>query len=276
MRRARYQRGQLRLSRRKDGSKVWEYRWREAQTDGTRKRRSKIVGSFEDYPNESLAQTALDGLRLNANQLTLQGANKDISVEALVYHYREHELPDIFFKEDPERISDEDERKSWSTQDTYDGYLSKWFASGRVVGTQMGGCGFQEKCHLHPALDCEAENWAAKNRSFAKANSDELGIGESIAALEDENDLQPSQRLGVCQPCQERYAAVLAKVYLSRLHQASSGQNWLTEAYRLAHLPSYVWDDPECQWREPQSHSGAHASCQSQGHDGHLRPSCDR
>jgi len=78
MRCARYQRGQLRLSRRKDGSKVWEYRWREAQTDGTRKRRSKIVGSFEDYPNESLAQAALDGLRLNANQLTLQGANKDI------------------------------------------------------------------------------------------------------------------------------------------------------------------------------------------------------
>ncbi len=126
MRRARYQRGQLRLSRRKDGSKVWEYRWREAQTDGTRKRRSKIVGSLEDYPNESLVQTALDGLRLNANQLTLQGANKDTSVEALVYHYREHELPDIFFKEDPERISDEDERKSWSTQDTYDGYLRKW------------------------------------------------------------------------------------------------------------------------------------------------------
>jgi hypothetical protein len=65
-------------------------------------------------------------LRLNVNQLTLQGANKDISVEALVNHYREHELPDIFFKEDPERISDEDERKSWSTQDTYDGYLRKW------------------------------------------------------------------------------------------------------------------------------------------------------
>src|SRR2546425_3341649 len=107
----------------------------------------------------------------------------------------------------------------------------KWVASRGIVGTQMGGCGFQENCHLHPALDCEAENWAAKNRSFAKANSDERGIGEITAALEDENDLQPSRRLGVCQPCQERYAAVLAKVYLSRLHQASSGQNWLTEAY---------------------------------------------
>src|SRR5205809_511051 len=46
--------------------------------------------------------------------------------------------------------------------------------------------------------------------------------------------------------------------------------NWLTEAYRLAHLPSYVWDDPECQWREPQSHSGTPAPCQSQGHNGQL------
>src|SRR5262249_30720851 len=102
----------------------------------------------------------------------------------------------------------------------------------------MGGCGFQEKCDLHPSFDCKAENWPTQNRSFAKANSDERGIGESTAALEDENDLQPSRRLGVCQPSQERYAAILAKVYLSRLRQASSRQNWLTEAYWLAHLPS--------------------------------------
>ena len=126
MRRARYQRGSLRLIRRKDGGKVWEYRWREVRTDGTRKRRSVIVGSVEEYPSESLAQTAVDSLRLNINQSTQPGAIKDISVEALVNHYREHELPDIFFKEEPERISDEDERKSWSTQDTYDGYLRKW------------------------------------------------------------------------------------------------------------------------------------------------------
>src|SRR5687767_10065254 len=62
------------------------------------------------------------------------------------------------------------------------------------------------------------------------------------------------------------------RVYIKR---ASSGQNWLTEADRMAHLPSYVWDDPECQWRESQCHSGTSASCQFQGHDGHLCPSCD-
>jgi hypothetical protein len=106
-------------------NKVWEYRWRELKAMGLAKRRSKIVGSIEDYPNESLAQAALDGLRLNINQLTTQQV-KDISVGALVNHYREHELPDIFFKDEPDRISDDESRKSWSTQDTYDGYLRKW------------------------------------------------------------------------------------------------------------------------------------------------------
>ena len=47
-------------------------------------------------------------------------------METLVNHYREHELPDIFYKDNPEKISDEQERKSYSTQGTYDGYLRKW------------------------------------------------------------------------------------------------------------------------------------------------------
>jgi integrase len=125
MRRACYQRGSLRRIRRKDGTTVWVYRWRETQIDSTRKRRAIVVGSVEDYPTESLAQAAVDSLRLTINQSVPQELIKDISVETLVNHYREHELPDIFYKENPEKISD-DERKSYSTQDTYDGYLRKW------------------------------------------------------------------------------------------------------------------------------------------------------
>lgn len=75
-----------------------------------------IVGSVEDYPNESLAQTEVDSLRLSINPFTPQGAIKDISVEALVNHYREHEMPDIFYKDDPDKISEDEERKSYSTQ----------------------------------------------------------------------------------------------------------------------------------------------------------------
>ena len=125
MRHACYQRGSLRRIRRKDGTTVWVYRWRETQIDSTRKRRAIIVGSIDDYPTESLAQAAVDSLRLTINQSTPQELIKDISVETLVNHYREHELPDIFHRENPENISD-DERKSYSTQDTYDGYLRKW------------------------------------------------------------------------------------------------------------------------------------------------------
>jgi integrase len=125
MRRARYQRGSLRIIRRKDGTKVWEYRWRETQSDGTRKRRSMIVGSLEDYTSEALAQAEVDKMRLNINPFTSIETSKDISVEQLVNHYREYELPDIFFKDEPDKISNEP-RKSWSTQDTYDGYLRKW------------------------------------------------------------------------------------------------------------------------------------------------------
>lgn len=85
-----------------------------------------IVGSTENYPAESLAQTEVDHLRLNINSFTPYQAIKDISVGALENHYREHELPDIFYKDEPDKISDDDPRKSWSTQDTYDGYLRKW------------------------------------------------------------------------------------------------------------------------------------------------------
>lgn len=127
MRRARYQRGTLSPIQRKDGTRAWKYRWRETQADGTRKRRATIIGSVEEYPTESDAQAAADGLRLNINDPTRRGANKDITVETLVNHYSEHELPDIFHKNDPAaHVSDDDQRKTFSTQHTYDGYLRKW------------------------------------------------------------------------------------------------------------------------------------------------------
>ncbi len=33
-------------------------------------------------------------------------------------------------------------------------------------------------------------------------------------------------------------------------------------------------DDPECQWREPQGHSGTTPSRYSESHHGHLRSGC--
>jgi hypothetical protein len=66
------------------------------QSDRTRKRRSMIVGTLEDSPSESQAQAEVDKLRLNINSFTSSLPSKDISVDQLVNHYREFELPDIF------------------------------------------------------------------------------------------------------------------------------------------------------------------------------------
>jgi integrase len=51
----------------------------------------------------------------------------DITVDALVNHYSEYELPDIFNRNDPAaHVSDDEQRKTYSAQHTYDGYLRKW------------------------------------------------------------------------------------------------------------------------------------------------------
>jgi len=126
MRRARYQAGSLRKRRRKDGTVVWEYRWREPAADGTRKRRAVIVGSVKKYPTETAALKAVSSLRLTINHSTPLQMIEDISVETLVNHYREHELPDIFHKDGPETTDTDEMRKSYSTQYNYDRYLEKW------------------------------------------------------------------------------------------------------------------------------------------------------
>lgn len=126
MRRATYQRGCLRSITRKNGTTVWEYRWRELQQDGIVKRRAVIVGTLADYKTESSAQAAADALRLTINHRSTQQLIRDVSVEKLVNHYRQHELPLIFCKEEKGSPSDDEQRKSYATQDTYEGYLRKW------------------------------------------------------------------------------------------------------------------------------------------------------
>jgi hypothetical protein len=105
MRRTSYQHGSLKLAERKKG-KVWEFRWREVQIDGSIRRKNIVIGTLEEFPNESAAEAAVDALRLDINQKTPQQLIKNITLETLVNHYRQHELPDIFNKTKP-RATDE-------------------------------------------------------------------------------------------------------------------------------------------------------------------------
>lgn len=125
MRRTSYQKGSLKLADRKKG-KVWEFLWREVQLDGSIRRKHIVIGTQEEFPTESAAQSAVDAIRLEINQQTPQQLIKNISFETLVNHYRQHELPDIFNKTKPTLDAAADDRKSYSTQVTYEGYLQKW------------------------------------------------------------------------------------------------------------------------------------------------------
>ena len=125
MRRTSYQQGSLKLAERKKG-KVWEFRWREVQIDGSIRRKNIVIGTLDEFPNESSAQGAVDAIRLEINQQTPQQLIKNVSLDTLVNHYRQHELPNIFNKVKPAPDAAEEDRKSYATQVTYEGYLTKW------------------------------------------------------------------------------------------------------------------------------------------------------
>jgi hypothetical protein len=128
MRRARHQKGSLQRVKRKSGESVWIFRWYEVQLDGTKCYRKAVLGSVSEYKTEAEAQKAADALRLEINEQTPRQMLQAISIETLVEHYRQHELPDIVQATRPlGSVAGEDEtRKSYSTQLTYAGYLRKW------------------------------------------------------------------------------------------------------------------------------------------------------
>jgi len=98
------------------------------QLDGTKRYRKAVIGSVQEYKTEAEAQKAADSLRLEINEQTPRQQLQDISMETLVEHYRQHELPDIVHGTRPlgSVAGDDETRKAFSTQATYAGYLRKW------------------------------------------------------------------------------------------------------------------------------------------------------
>ena len=67
-RRTRYQQGSLQRVGRQKGPDAWVFRWYETQIDGSRIRRKTVLGTIDQFPSESSAQTAADALRITINQ----------------------------------------------------------------------------------------------------------------------------------------------------------------------------------------------------------------
>jgi len=156
MRRTSYQKGSLKLAERKSG-KAWEYRWREVQPDGSIRRKNIVIGTLEEYPNESAAQAAGDVIRLQINQQTPQQLMRNISVATLADHYRQHELPEVFCKTKPTSGRLDENAKSYATQLTYEGYLKKW------ILPRWGAC------RLTDVKATAVESWL-KMLCFSKTN----------------------------------------------------------------------------------------------------------
>jgi len=115
----------LKRAKRKKGD-VWDYRWREVQIDGSVRRKNIVIGTLGDYPSESAAQAAVDALRLEINKQTPRQLIRNITLGTLANHYQQHELPDIFENKKPGTDGRDEDRKSYSTQSTYDLYLKNW------------------------------------------------------------------------------------------------------------------------------------------------------
>jgi hypothetical protein len=116
--RMRHQQGCLTRERRKNGTDVLVFRWRETGIGGQRHNRKTVIGAVMKYPTESLAKVAVDGLRLEINKEVPHSISGSITFGQLVSHCQEKELPS--------EISQARVPKAHSTAVTYRRYMRKW------------------------------------------------------------------------------------------------------------------------------------------------------
>jgi integrase len=92
LRRTRYQQGSLTIETRKNGDKVWVYRWRESHASGQTLRRKQIVGSRKQFPTKAAAMRAVAGLQLDINTEAAANSQLAMTIDQLIEHYRLTEL----------------------------------------------------------------------------------------------------------------------------------------------------------------------------------------
>jgi len=99
---------------RRRGPNVWEFRWREPGSDGRRVHRRIVVGTVEQFRDETRAVRAILGLRREINSHNAQLTPRLLTLAQLVEHYKQREL------------ALDNTWKTYSTKATYRGYLRKW------------------------------------------------------------------------------------------------------------------------------------------------------
>lgn len=110
--RTRYQQGMVYRVKRKQGPDCWIFRWREEGVNGKRIRRKVTLGTVKQYPTEASALKAAEVLRITINEEQSKAGQQPVSVEALINHFKEHELS---LEED----IDDEEGRAYSTRCNY-------------------------------------------------------------------------------------------------------------------------------------------------------------
>jgi len=110
--RTRYQNGSLRVKKRGNGLKVWEFRYYEPLPEGTgRVLRAVTVGTLQEYPNEASARKspAVQAIILRINTEHPLGPVTASTVGALIARYEKEELP-----------------ARYSTRESYQSYIDNY------------------------------------------------------------------------------------------------------------------------------------------------------
>jgi hypothetical protein len=84
--------GSVTVERRKRGSDVWSFRWREAGPDGRRVHRRIVLGTAEDLKNLASARKMVVGLRREINVNDVRIRKESITLDDLSRHYQQREL----------------------------------------------------------------------------------------------------------------------------------------------------------------------------------------
>jgi len=97
--RKQYQGGYIRRAKRRKGSDVWEFLWREETADGKRIRHTQVIGTVDQYPTKELASKAVNGLRARVNEESYRLRLRPILVGDLIDHFLQTVLcdePDLY------------------------------------------------------------------------------------------------------------------------------------------------------------------------------------
>jgi len=98
------------MAKRKHGSDVWEYLWRERGPDGKQRQKTLTVGNVQELPTHREAMNHIHMLRMNINtELKIAPL---VTFQALINHYCQTELLA--------------ENKTDKTRKTYRVYLQRW------------------------------------------------------------------------------------------------------------------------------------------------------